>query len=85
MSEKRASKRNAICGYCGMEVIYQNLKNHCKFVHEKPPLVKGQQLLFGSSSTPKNTSTASSSEFESIQIADIEQGKSTSNSIPSLF
>ena len=47
MSAKHPSKGDVNGGYCGMSINHQNLKSHCKTVHDKAPTVKGQTQLFG--------------------------------------
>ena len=41
LSKTKKSK----CGYCSKEMLDDNLKQHCKEVHEKAKLVKGQKTL----------------------------------------
>ena len=45
------------CGYCGKSMLDNSLALHCKEVHKKPKLVKGQTTLsFACGSKDKNTS-----------------------------
>ena len=46
MSEYRSKTKRSKCGYCGLEMLDDNLKAHCRTVHKKDKLVKGQQTLF---------------------------------------
>ena len=46
MSEYRSKTKKSKCGYCGIEMLDDNLKSHCRNIHKKDKLVKGQQTLF---------------------------------------
>ena len=42
---KKSKTKKSKCGYCYAEILDQNLREHCKQVHDKPKLVKGQKRL----------------------------------------
>ena len=45
-SKDYASKtRKVLCGYCSKEWREANLEAHCKNVHGKPKLIKGEQNI----------------------------------------
>ena len=60
------------CGYCSTEIKEVNLGNHCKNVHGKPKLIKGQKLMFAFSETQpskKSTHGDDSSKMDVVETA----------------
>ena len=54
------------CGYCSKEIPDDNLKQHCKEVHEKPKLVTGQKTLAFSTTQEEPQKKAKSDNGENL-------------------
>ena len=73
MSSNKFRSRTKLskCGYCGDEMLDDNLKTHCKNVHGKPKLVKGQQTIaFRSKNDEPKTKQKKTNEDECTASAD---------------
>ena len=72
MSAKCLYKCDVNGGYCGMSINHQNLKSHCKTVHDKAPIVKGQTQLFGIGSSSIFASSSLEGTFPAPQMGENE-------------
>ena len=81
LSKTKKSK----CGYCSKKMLDNNLKQHCKEVHEKIKLVKGQKTLnFGTTQEePQKKAKSDNGENQSSTYSPV-QVEESANSVNTL-
>ena len=81
LSKTKKSK----CGYCSKEMLDDNLKQHCKEVHEKAKLVKGQKTLTFSTTQEEPQKKAKGDNGENLSSSySAVQLKESANSVNTL-